>query len=203
MQQRGAGLLEVIELHRAPADPDQQHAAADFLGGILCLAEQGVEAGHQWLHMGSQQPARVEIGQQVLHGQQGVDFLRGEPQPRQRELAAGLGGKRLEAIPAGVAVEDDRGVEAVAQVLEIALQRGPRNFAGLLQLPESDQAAVLQQLLDLVKALGTIHGHAPGCLRHHGMRPGGGQRPATRDGGAIGAGRRARFFGISAVGLIW
>jgi hypothetical protein len=37
---------------------------------------------HQGLDMGTEQAARVQVGEQVLHGQQGMDFLGGKPQAR-------------------------------------------------------------------------------------------------------------------------
>jgi hypothetical protein len=45
-------------------------------------AQQPCDPRHQGLDMGTEQAARVQVGEQVLHGQQGVDFLGGEPQAR-------------------------------------------------------------------------------------------------------------------------
>jgi hypothetical protein len=69
-KQRGAHLLEMRELELAAAQADDQHAAADFVGGVFRRAEQAVEARDQRLDVRRQDAAGIEVGEQVLHGQQ-------------------------------------------------------------------------------------------------------------------------------------
>jgi hypothetical protein len=56
-KQRGADLLEMRELEFAFAETDDQHAAADFLGGVFRRAEQAVEARDQRLDVRRQDAA--------------------------------------------------------------------------------------------------------------------------------------------------
>jgi hypothetical protein len=65
-------------------------------------AEQAVEARDQRLDVRRQDAAGIEVGQQVLHGQQRMDFARVEPQAGQLVLRAGLGVRGVEAVAAGV-----------------------------------------------------------------------------------------------------
>ena len=101
--------------------------------------------------------ARVQVGEQVLHGEQGMDFRRGEPQARQFVLASKLGLLCVEPVTAGKAVEDNRGVQPVAHVLQIPPQGGTRDLQCIRQLREGDQLAVRDHLVDFVEAFGLVH----------------------------------------------
>ena len=80
----------------------------------------------------------------------------GEPQAGQRESRAC---RRLlvVAVPAGLGVVDDRRVEAIAHVLEIALERRERDLELVEENVARDDAALVQQLVDPVEALRSIH----------------------------------------------
>ncbi len=114
----------------------------------------------------------------MLHGQQGMDFRGVEPQARQLVLAARARGAVLEAVTARLAVPDQRAVEAVAQVLDVALERGGRDFQDFEQLGEAHQLALADELVDLVEAFGAIHaglrlGDGPIlCQQAHPVSPG-------------------------------
>jgi hypothetical protein len=70
-----------------------------------------------------------------------------------------LGALLLEAIAHEVAVPDDGGVEPFAHVLEVALEGGERDAELVEEFAHLDhRAARLQQLVDLVEALGPVHG---------------------------------------------
>ena len=157
LQQGRADGLEVRQVHAARGRADDAHPLPDFLGGVVGRAQQTVQSGHQRLDVGRQQSALVEVGHQVLHGQQGMDFRGVEPQARQFELAAGVRGAALVAVAARLAVPDQRAVEAVAQVLDVALERGRRHFQCILQFGEGHQLALADQLVDLVEAFGAVH----------------------------------------------
>ena len=100
--------------------------------------------------------ARLNVLEQVLHHQQGVDFRGIEPEAGQLELRR-VSCRRREVVAAGVAIEDDGRVHPVAQVLEIALDRRAGNAERFLDLLEGGEPVFVQQLLDLVEALGTVH----------------------------------------------
>lgn len=78
-EQRRTDFLEVFQRDAALADADDQHPAADLFGGVVGGAEQAVEPLGEGLDVGRQQPARVEVGEEVLHREESVDFLVGEP----------------------------------------------------------------------------------------------------------------------------
>lgn len=106
--------------------------------------------------MRPQQAAGVKVGEQMLHGQQGMDFLGGEPQAGQFVLRSDR--ERLAVdITARFTVPNDGCVEAIAQVFQIALQRRPRDFQSLLQSFEGGDLGRSQHHVDQVKAFGPIH----------------------------------------------
>lgn len=65
----------------------------------------------------------------------------------------------VEAIAAQFPVEDDRGVQAVLEVREIALERRPRHAEPLQQLLAGDEPAPAQHLVDLVDPFHFAHAH--------------------------------------------
>jgi hypothetical protein len=76
-QERRADGLEVVEVEFAGTDALDADAALQFLGRVVGSTEQAAEAGEQRLDLRPEQAAGVEIREQMLHGQQGVDFLGG------------------------------------------------------------------------------------------------------------------------------
>lgn len=67
-QQGRADAFEVVELNLALTHAHHQHAAANLLGGVLRRAQQRVESLHQRLDVRRQDAARVQVGEQMLHG---------------------------------------------------------------------------------------------------------------------------------------
>ena len=63
-----------------------------------------------------------------------------------------------ELVAAAIGVPDDRRVEALAHVLEVALERGGRDLQRVEELLARDQLAFVQQPVDQVEALASIHG---------------------------------------------
>ena len=53
---------------------DDQDAIYDITGLVISCAEQGVQPSHQWLHVRRQDAARGDVGQQVLHREQCMNF---------------------------------------------------------------------------------------------------------------------------------
>ena len=157
-QQRRADGLEMIEVEFARADGLDADAAVHLLGGVVGGAEQPREAREQRLDLRPQQPAGVEVGEQVLHGEQRVDLLGGEPEAREFVLGADALALHLDAVAAQRPVEDDWSVEAILEVIEIPLAGGPRDTEPLLQLVAGDEAAASQDLVDLLDAFECAHG---------------------------------------------
>ena len=100
------------------------------------------QAGEQGLDLRAEQAAGVEVREEVLHGQQGMDFLGGEPQARQLVLRADPLTGLLEAIAAQVAVEDQRCVQAVAHVGDVAFQGRPGDAEALLKFGTGHEGPV-------------------------------------------------------------
>lgn len=75
MEQCGADFFEVGEFHCPFADTDDRNALADFLGAVVGRAEQRVEPGNQGVYVRRQHAALVEVDEQMLHGEQCMDFL--------------------------------------------------------------------------------------------------------------------------------
>ena len=70
-----------------------------------------------------------EGGEQLLHAEQGVDFAGREPDTGQF-VAFNAG---VDTVAAGVAVTDDGYLHALAQIAQVTVQRGARDFEALLQ----------------------------------------------------------------------
>ncbi len=78
----------------------------------------------QRLQMARQNAVVVQPGQQLLHRQQRVNLVFAEPQARQFMHSARSRHCGVEAIAIGIAVIDDGRTEPIAQVLQVAFQRG-------------------------------------------------------------------------------
>ena len=120
-------------LDRAGAHAEHADAARDVVGGVLARFEQLLEALAQ---RGDQlrQHAGLQVGDQLVHGEQRAQLLGVEPQARQLPERAVLD-LVVEAVGLLLAVVEDRGVEAVAQVVEVALERGAGDFEVLAGIP--------------------------------------------------------------------
>ena len=101
--------------------------------------------------VGAEQAAAVEVGEQVLHGQQGVDFFGAEPQAGQFELGAEVVAGGVEAVAALFAVEDHRRAEGVAHVAEVAGEGGAGDAEFVFEIAGRDGAAVAEQPDELVQ----------------------------------------------------
>lgn len=156
-QQGGADALEMRQFEATLADTRHQHAATDFLGRIGRAAEQRVQTRHQRLDVRRQDAAGVEVGEQMLHGQQRMDLRRREPQAGQfigfADPPAILG----EAVTAGQAVVDDGRIEPVAHIDEIAPQGGARDLQRRLQRAEGHRRPLAEQLVDAAEPFGLVH----------------------------------------------
>ena len=97
--------------------------------------------------------AGLEILEQLLHGEQRVDLLRAEPQPGQL-LQLRL---RIEAVAVVLAIPDDRDVQPRAQVLQIALEGGGGDFELVANAACAHHLVTMNELLNLIEALGAIH----------------------------------------------
>ena len=142
--------------------PRPEREDADALGYLSGRIVGGVDergqTGEQGLDVRAEQAAGVEVGEQVLHGEQGVDFFGREPEAGQFVRAGGGLREVLEAVAARHAVMDDRCVESVAQVGEVTSERCARDFECVQQVVEADDAAVVEQLVDSVGAFQLAHG---------------------------------------------
>jgi len=95
------------------------------------------------------------------HGQERMHLARVEPQAGQFVLGAAVGMRGVEAVAAGatsISVPDDRRIEPVAHVFEVALERGARYFQRRHEIDKGHQAPVVDHLVDLVETLSAIHG---------------------------------------------
>jgi hypothetical protein len=86
-----------------------------------------------------------------------MDLLRGEPQARQFILRSDLLFGLLEAVAAQAAVEDDRGIQAITHISDVALQRRPGNTQTLLQIRARRKGAGAENLVDLVDPFHAAH----------------------------------------------
>lgn len=147
------------ELGAALADADDEHALAHFVGGLTGGAHEGVKALEQWGDVGREDAAGVEVGEQVLHGEQGVDLLVGEPHAGQFDLCTdGLGG--VDPVARQFAVPYDRGVHVVAQEGQITLERGGRDFERAEQGLAAHGSPFGKQAADAGEAVGLAHAQA-------------------------------------------
>jgi hypothetical protein len=110
--------------------------------------------------MRPQQAAGIQVGEQMLHGHQGVDFGGRKPEARQFVLRADVGlslAAAQVAITACFAVPDDRCVEAVAQVFQVAFQGRARDFQPRLNACKRRRLGRGQHHVDQMKTLGSVH----------------------------------------------
>src|SRR5881396_1385185 len=130
---------------------------ADALLDVLprrLAAEDGAQALLQRRDVGLEE-AGLQLGEERVHAEERVRLAGVEPQARQ--LVARTRARLAEAVAVCLAVPFDRRVEALAHVLEVALQRRRRNSEGRPQGGKRNRLAVLQELVDLVEALETFH----------------------------------------------
>jgi hypothetical protein len=69
----------------------------------------------------AQQSPRIEIGQQMLHGQQGMDFLCRKPEPRQFELGPNAFLGIFISIPPEDPVKHDGRMQPILHIGQIPL----------------------------------------------------------------------------------
>jgi hypothetical protein len=108
--------------------------------------------------VGGQNAASVQPGQQLLHGQQGVNFGGREPQAGQfvRVKVRRVGG--CELVATKVAAVDDGVVQAFTKVLQVALEGGARHLQLGQQTGKANDLAGAQQFADFVKPFCAVHG---------------------------------------------
>ncbi len=76
--------------------------------------------------MRAEQPSRVDASQQMLHGQQRMNFRGVEPEARQFILITDLFVLGVKAVGPLIPVPNDGGIETVAHVLQVTFQCGRR-----------------------------------------------------------------------------
>jgi hypothetical protein len=86
----GSNGLKVLKLEAACANGLDADAAGNFGGRVVGGAENVAETGEQGPDVWAEQTAGIQVRQQVLHGEQGVDFFGGEPQAGELELRGEL-----------------------------------------------------------------------------------------------------------------
>ena len=129
--------------------------AAHLLGaGVGADTEQLVQPLDQRRDVRAEQAARIKVGQQMLHGQQGVDLFGCEPEPRQFVLRADGRGLPVKPPASPFAVEYNRCVHAVAQVRDVALDGGRRGAEFFNQELPRQAAAGIEKTLQPVQPLG-------------------------------------------------
>src|SRR5437867_1815651 len=99
--------------------------------------------------------AGLQLGEERVHAEERIRLAGVEPQARQ--LVARTRARLSEAVAVRLAVPFDRRVEALAHVLQVALQRRRRDPEGRSQGGKRNRPAVLQELVDLVEALESFH----------------------------------------------
>jgi len=148
----------VLGLRLAALGLEDADALHDLLPRMVAASEDRAQASDERRHLAVEQ-AGLQIREQLQRCQQRVDFRCVEPQAGQ--LVAGTRARPAEAVAVQPAVVLDRRVEAVAHVVEVALERGARDVERLPQSRERDQLAVLQELVDLEEALEAFHRSSP------------------------------------------
>ncbi len=129
---------------------------------MLARLQQHPDPGPQRLDVGAEEP-RLQVCEQLLHGEQRVGLRGVQPQPGQGVARPALAA-RLVAIPAPGPVPDDGGGEPIAQVLQVPHHRRPRHPQGLDHRLQRHRLTLLQELVDLVEALGAVHGQGSRCF---------------------------------------
>jgi hypothetical protein len=150
----GADGLEVFELEAARAHGLDADAPGDFGGRVVGAAENAPEPVEQRPDVGAEQAAAVQVGEQVLHCQQGVDFFGAEPQAGQFKLGAEVVVGAFEPVAALFAVEDHRCAEGVAHVADVAGEGGAGDAEFVLQIEGGNGAAVAEQTDEVVQPVG-------------------------------------------------
>src|SRR5438046_6587337 len=103
--------------------------------------------------------AGLQLGEERVHAEERVRLAGVEPQARQ--LVARTRARLAEAVAVRLAVPFDRRVEALAHVLQVALERRRRNPEGRSQGGKRKRPAVLQEAVDVVEALESFHAPPP------------------------------------------
>ena len=116
----------------------------------------------------------LQFFEQMFHRQQGGSLRRVEPKAGELD-ALDRTPVTAEAVTVGIAIVDDGRFHAAAQVLEIAFERGWRDFRFIEQLLERQQTARADQLFDFENTFCFVHAGSvrPGLvfgMRHYSRR---------------------------------
>ena len=103
--------LKVARVFAPGGDAEQADALGGFASAEVVAFQQLVDAGLQWAQVVVEQ-AGFQMGQQVFQGDEGEQFVGGEPQAGQGMTAVG----GVVAIAVAILVVDERCAEFVAQV---------------------------------------------------------------------------------------
>ena len=100
----------------------------------------------------------IDFAEELVGGQQGVELAFAEPQARQFvPIATAVLAFPAQGVAPQEAVVFDGGTEAVAQVGQVALERGPGDLQLIHHVLEADVSAQADQALDAVEAFGVAH----------------------------------------------
>ena len=161
-EQRLADGLELGGADLAARGVQDPHAPRHFRGCPDIAAEQSAGPVDQRLDVRAEQ-ARVHLLEQLAEREEGPDLGLVQPQPGKGVARRGRG-RLLEAVPARLPIPCDRGVQPVAEILEVALEGGARDFELLEKGLDRDHPPLAQQGIDPVEAFGPVHSPASSNL---------------------------------------
>ena len=170
------------------------HPPRHFRGRAGIAAEKRPRAVNQGLDVRPEQP-RVHLLEQLAQREEGPDLGLVQPEPGER--ITGRTRRRFhESIAAAPPIPCDRRVQPIAEILEIALEGGARDFELFEKGLDRDDPPLPQQGIDPVEAFRPVHSSAPSIrLFFPSTTPslapqcGAGRRKAVEDG--VGQGRVA------------
>ena len=161
-EQRLADGLELARADLAAGGVQDPHAPRHFRGCPDITAEQSAGPVDQRLDVRAEQ-ARVHLLEQLTEREEGPELGLVQPQPGEGVARRGRGRLR-EPVPARLPIPCDRGVQPVAEILEVALERGARDFELLEKRLDRDHPPLAQQGIDPVEAFGPVHSPASSNL---------------------------------------
>jgi hypothetical protein len=154
-QHRCAHDAEIILLHRPVARANDFETLVQLLLPELSGGQQRFDSSPERLQRLGQQP-RVELPEQLLDHQQRVQLVARQPDARQLVRLAVRRG--VVVIAALLPVVFDRRVQAVAHILDVALDAGAADFQLLHDSGQRRHPVVFQKAVNFVDSFGLAHG---------------------------------------------
>ncbi len=137
------------------AHGDHVDSLPHLLGGALARGEERFEAALQRRQVRAQERG-LEAFEEVLHGEERLRLARAEPEARQLVDGGGAIGLH-EPVAARLAIPLDGRVVAASHVLDVALEGGERDFELAQEVAHGHDAALPDEMVDLVEAFGAVH----------------------------------------------